>query len=61
MHMGAEMKMKENVVVLPKYDDKEYQVRFERHFDELKWLYTEVYQNDEMFEELCEQIYTFYN
>lgn len=40
--------------------DLEYHVRFQRHFEELKWLYTEVYQNDWMFEELCDQMYQFY-
>jgi amylosucrase len=30
--------------------------RMKKHYDELKWLYTELYQNDEMFEELCEQM-----
>ncbi len=42
------------------YDDLEYHVRFERHFEELKWLYTELYQNDWMFDELCSQMYRFY-
>ena len=27
-------------------EDAEYQRRFDRHFDELKWLYMEVYQNE---------------
>lgn len=44
----------------PQYDDREYHVRFQRHFEELKWLYTEVYQNDWMFDELCTQMYRFY-
>ena len=30
-----------------------------RHFDELKWLYTEVYGNDSMFAELCEHLKSF--
>lgn len=47
-------------MIRPVYDDREYQVRFDRHFDELKWLYTEVYQNDEMLEELCQKMYQFY-
>lgn len=41
-------------------EDAEYHKRFQRHFDELKWLYTEVYQNDWMFDELCQQMYRFY-
>ncbi len=34
--------------------------RFERHFDELKWLYIELYENDSMFAELCDNIHRFY-
>lgn len=34
--------------------------RFEKHFDELKWLYTELYHNDSMFAELCNQLHRFY-
>ncbi len=34
--------------------------RFERHFDELKWLYIELYENDSMFAELCDNLYRFY-
>ena len=41
-------------------EEQEYQRRFAKHRDELKWLYTEVYQNDWMFEELCEQMHRFY-
>ena len=40
-------------------EDAEYQRRFDRHFDELKWLYMEVYQNEWMFDELCKQMYRF--
>lgn len=42
------------------YEDKEYYYRFQKHYEELKWLYTEVYQNDWMFDELCGQMYRFY-
>lgn len=38
-----------------------YKKRFDRHFDELKWLYTELYNNDAMFTELCEQMKVFYD
>lgn len=38
-----------------------YEKRFDRHFDELKWLYTELYNNDAMFKELCEQMKVFYD
>ncbi len=37
-----------------------YRRRFNRHFDELKWLYTELYGNDSMFAELCDNLYRFY-
>lgn len=40
--------------------DKIYKQRFEKHFDELKWLYTELYNNDSMFAELCEKMEQFY-
>ena len=40
---------------------KEYQKRFDRYYDELKWLYCELYKNqDESFEQLCGQMYRFY-
>lgn len=34
--------------------------RFEKHFDELKWLYTELYHNDAMLDELCGQMKEYY-
>lgn len=34
--------------------------RLERHHDELRWLYMELYQNDSMFAELCDQMYEYY-
>ena len=40
--------------------DAEYKRRFDRHIDELKWLYMEVYQNEWMFDELCKEMYRFY-
>ena len=40
--------------------EEEYKRRFQRHFDELKWLYTEVYGNDSMFAELCDNLHRFY-
>ncbi len=47
-------------VVLSEREEREYRKRFEKHYDELKWLYTEVYQNDEMFEELCDTMFEYY-
>lgn len=41
-------------------EDREYNDRFLRHLDELKWLYTELYNNEWMFDELCGQMYRFY-
>lgn len=37
-----------------------YQKRLQKHFDELKWLYTELYENDSMFVELCDNLHRFY-
>lgn len=37
-----------------------YESRFRRHFDELKWLYIELYGNDSMFAELCDNLHCFY-
>ena len=37
-----------------------FERRMQKHGDELKWLYTELYQNDAMFGELCGQLYEFY-
>ncbi len=34
--------------------------RLRRHHDELRWLYMELYENDSMFAELCDQMYRFY-
>ena len=37
-----------------------FQKRLEKHHDELKWLYMELYQNSDMFAELCTQIHEYY-
>lgn len=37
-----------------------FQYRLEKHHDELRWLYMELYQNDDMFAELCSQMYEYY-
>ncbi|MDO5337531.1 MAG: alpha-amylase family protein [Eubacteriales bacterium] len=42
------------------FEDEEYYFRFQKHLDELKWLYIELYGNYEMFDELCSQMYLFY-
>lgn len=37
-----------------------YRDRFNKHFEELKWLYMELYNNDSMFAELCDNMERFY-
>ena len=37
-----------------------YQKRFEKHVDELRWLYMELYNNDSMFAELCDNMKLFF-
>ena len=37
-----------------------YRGRFNKHFDELKWLYMELYNNDSMFAELCDNMERFF-
>ena len=36
-----------------------FQARLARHIDELRWLYMELYGNDSMFAELCDELYVF--
>ena len=43
-----------------KKTDQEFQKRLERHIEELRWLYMELYDNSSMFAELCDSLYTFY-
>ncbi len=43
-----------------KIDDDIFYFRMKERVDELKWLYTEMYHNDSMFSELCDQIHEFY-
>ena len=38
-----------------------YKKRFEKHFDELRWLYMELYDNSSMFAELCDQMKAFFD
>lgn len=40
--------------------DDIFRERLAKHHDELKWLYMELYQNDSMFAELCENMYQYY-
>jgi amylosucrase len=39
--------------------DELFQARLDAHHDELRWLYMEVYNNGDMFAELCENMHTF--
>lgn len=41
-------------------DKSLFQKRLQKHHDELKWLYMELYGNDAMFAELCDNLYRFY-
>ena len=41
--------------------EREYKARFDKYYDELKWLYCELYENRmPEFERLCEGLYRFY-
>lgn len=35
-----------------------FQERLNRHHDELRWLYMELYDNSDMFAELCDRMHT---
>lgn len=37
-----------------------FEKRFQKHLDELRWLYMELYENDSMFAELCDNLKRFY-
>ena len=38
-----------------------YKERFDKHYDELKWLYMELYDNSSMFAELCDNMMHFFS
>ena len=44
---------------MPKADEI-FQKRLQKHHDELRWLYMELYGNDSMFAELCDNLFRFY-
>lgn len=46
-------------MAMTKKDEAAFEKRLNRHHDELRWLYMELYHNDAMFAELCEQMHTF--
>ena len=41
--------------------DRIFAERLQRHHDELRWLYMELYDNDDMFAELCDQMKQYYD
>lgn len=51
-----EQKMVKNV----NNTEKIFVQRMEKHQDELRWLYMELYGNDAMYAELCEQVHDYY-
>ena len=53
-------KSKEKDQAVQAKPDGQYRERFDRHFDEMKWLYGELYDNDSMFAELCDHMEQFY-
>ena len=40
-------------------EQQTFQRRLSKHHDELKWLYMELYHNEDMFAELCTQMYEY--
>ncbi|MDN0059909.1 amylosucrase [Mediterraneibacter glycyrrhizinilyticus] len=42
-------------------NDRIFAQRLERHHDEFRWLYMELYGNDDMFAELCDQMKRYYD
>lgn len=40
--------------------ETEYKKRLDRHIEELRWLYMELYDNGSMFAELCDNLHRFY-
>lgn len=56
---GRKAQQKEDCYTMSK-EDEIFQRRLEKHHDELKWLYMELYDNDSMFAELCTNLYRFH-
>ena len=57
----AEAKAKAEAEKKAAEEESVYRRRFNRHFDELRWLYMELYGNDSMFAELCDNMERFYH
>ena len=59
--MTKMIKKKQPVLKAPDIvDNNNYKKRFEKHHDELRWLYMELYNNGAMFAELCDNMERFY-
>lgn len=54
-------KEKEEHEVMEKRDGNVFQGRLRKYFDELKWLYMELYRNEAMFDELINSLQKYYN
>ena len=44
---------------MAKKEETRFQERMNRHIEELRWLYMELYDNESMFAELCQNLYEF--
>ena len=44
---------------MDKIEERRFQNRMDRHIEELRWLYMELYDNESMFAELCQNLYEF--
>ena len=44
---------------MTKKEEALFQARLARHLDELRWLYMELYDNGDMFAELCDGLRTY--
>ena len=53
--------MEQKVVRNVNNTEKIFAQRMEKHQDELRWLYMELYGNDAMYAELCEQMHDYYS
>lgn len=57
---AEEIEKKEEIEKAAERERDIFRKRMERHHDELRWLYMELYGNDSMFMELCEQMGSYY-
>lgn len=59
--MESEPAEAESADEMQKEEDRIFAERLARHHDELRWLYMELYENDDMFAELCSQMKRYYD